>query len=113
MSNNGRAVEVPSERDMLTKIAGAMPMPTGAQEAGENIKRLVEETAARVQRAGRYARDHGQYLDEVSTAFAKQLLADYATFASNVMAAEGRKTAELEKHLGTARREVRESSVKS
>ena len=74
-------------------------VPEEAVDAG-TIVAFAEALAERVTSAGRYAREHGAYIDEVSIAFAKQLQAEAEQYAASLLASERRKMAELEKIMG-------------
>jgi hypothetical protein len=79
----------------------AAPMPTtGPTVATDDVVARVEAAAELVREAGRYASDHGQYLDEISAAFAEKLRAMTSEYARNLLAAEERKMAELRKIMG-------------
>ena len=66
----------------------------------DDVVARVEAAAELVREAGRYASSHGQYLDEISAAFAERLQAMTSEYASNLLAAEERKMAELRKIMG-------------
>ena len=65
-----------------------MPIDAGT------IVAFAEALAERVTAAGRYAREHGAYIYEVSIAFAKQLQAEAEQYAASLLASERRKMAD-------------------
>lgn len=65
-----------------------------------DIRGIADLLAARAVEAGRYAEAHGRYVNQLSTAFANQLLADCRAYAGKLLEAERSKTAELEQLLG-------------
>lgn len=86
-------------------ITAARPRPKVPTEVPEQIDAgtivaFAEALAERVTAAGRYAREHGAYIDEVSIAFARQLQAEAQQYAESLLASERRKMAELEKIMG-------------
>jgi hypothetical protein len=78
--------------------AAMMPAPDTA--AADDVVARVEAAAELCRSVGKYASDHGQYLDQISTAFAERLQEMVKDYATNVMAAERRKMSELEKIMG-------------
>lgn len=73
---------------------------TEADDVPADVAALAMAMAERVATAGRYAREHGQYLEQRSIAFAERIQAMVADYAGNMLAAERRKMSELEKILG-------------
>ena len=71
-----------------------------ARSGPSTIAAFAAALAERIEAAGRYAREHGAYIDEVSIAFAKQLQAEAEQYAASLLASERRKMAELEKIMG-------------
>jgi len=100
MSTNGDAQRLEKLEAAITGATQAiMPAPDSAAAADDVVAR-VEAAAQLCRDVGRYARDHGQYLDEISVAFAEQLQEMVKDYASNLMAAEQRKMADLQKIMG-------------
>lgn len=82
-------------------ITGARRVPAPvAEAASDDVVARVDAAADLCREAGRYAKDHGAYLDEISTAFADKLRAMTAEYASNMLAAEERRMAEVRRILG-------------
>jgi hypothetical protein len=79
--------------------AAMMPVPDSGASPDDVVAR-VEAAAELCRSVGKYASDHGQYLDQISTAFAERLREMTKEYASNLLAAERRKMAELEKIMG-------------
>lgn len=100
--SNGGADQL---QQLEAAITAARPRPKVPVEAPEQvgadtIVAFAEALAERVTAAGKYAREHGQYIDEVSIAFARQLQAEAQQYAASLLASERRKMAELEKIMG-------------
>jgi hypothetical protein len=93
--------EVRAVKSAATNGGGAAPEVT---EIDGTIKALVAVLAEKITTAGNYARDHGQYIDDVSGAYAKQLMDHAEAYAQNLLAAEERKRAALEQMLGGFKR---------
>jgi hypothetical protein len=66
----------------------------------DDMRRLTELLAGRAIENGKYALEHGQYIDSLSTTFAKALLDMGQAYGRDVLAAEGRRTAQLKRQLG-------------
>jgi hypothetical protein len=98
MSSNGDAQRLEKLEAAITGTQAIMPAPDSA--AADDVVARVEAAAQLCRDVGRYARDHGQYLDEISVAFAEQLKDMVKDYASNLMAAEQRKMADLQKIMG-------------
>jgi hypothetical protein len=99
MSSNGDAQRLEKLEAAITGTQTAM-MPVPDSAAADDVVARVEAAAQLCRDVGRYARDHGQYLDEISVAFAERLQDMVKEYATNLMAAERRKMAELEKIMG-------------
>jgi hypothetical protein len=106
MATNGSPIKVEDkDAERLEKLEMALTSakpPMGAQEGAGDVLRYAETLAESIATAGRYARDHGAYLDDISSSYARQLRADAQEYAKNMLAAERRKQAELERILGKA-----------
>jgi hypothetical protein len=82
-------------------LTGAQQIPAPVPEATtDDVVARVDAAAELCREVGRYARDHGAYLDEHSTAFADKLRVMTADYARNMLAAEERRMAELRRILG-------------
>jgi hypothetical protein len=100
MAGNGDAERLEKLALAITGNAPA-PMPAaGPTVATDDVVARVEAAAELVREAGRYASDHGQYLDEISAAFAERLRAMTSEYARNLLAAEERKMADLRRIMG-------------
>ena len=82
-------------------LTGARRVPAPVAEAtSDDVVARVDAAAELCREVGRYASDHGRYLDEISAAFAERLQAMTKEYAANMLAAEERKMAELRRILG-------------
>lgn len=109
MAGNGDAQRL---EQLERAIMGVHPMQNQAARppAGEiasppnvptdDVVARAEAVGALCREAGRYARDHGAYIDEISQAFADRLQTMTADYAKNLLAAEERKMAKLREIMG-------------
>ena len=67
----------------------------------DNIKAIAEELAHRITEAGRYAREHGEYVDQFAAAFAQRLRQDASEFAQKLVGSEQRRQTDLRQFMGT------------
>ena len=99
MATNGNA-------ELMQQIAKTLdtqptPRPTADQKiSSDDVVARVEAVSELVLEAGRYASNHGQYVDQISTTFAQRLQAMTSEYASQLLAAEERKMSELRKIMG-------------
>lgn len=63
----------------------------------------VGDAAEMVRDIGRYAREHGQYLEKISQEFADRIQALGRDYAASLLNSERRKLAELEKIMGLSK----------
>lgn len=97
-AGNGSEAQLASLEAALT---GARRVPAPVAEATtDDVVARVDAAAELCREVGRYASDHGRYLDEISTAFAAKLQQMTAEYARNMLAAEERRMAELRRILG-------------
>lgn len=109
MAGNGDAQQLEKLEAALTgaqasaredgRLRPNVPAPV-PEAASDDVVARVDAAAELCREVGRYASDHGQYLDQISAAFAERLQAMTAEYAANMLAAEERKMAELRKILG-------------
>jgi hypothetical protein len=103
MAGNGDAQRL----EQIERAVMGARRPDSVEATNSTTNSTADDVVARVdaaaelcREAGRYAREHGAYLDELSTAFADKLRAMTADYASNMLAAEERRMAELRRILG-------------
>jgi phage host-nuclease inhibitor protein Gam len=101
MATNGNSSTTQQLETLEAALTGARRVPAPVAESStDDVVARVDAAAELCREVGRYASDHGRYLDEISAAFAERLQAMTAEYASNMLAAERRKMAELERILG-------------
>jgi hypothetical protein len=86
-------------RQRVTPVGRAAPAPDPATVA-DDVTNQIAETARMIRDIGRYAKEHGDYLQQLSLTFADRLQEQARDFAAGLLASERRKIAELEKILG-------------
>jgi hypothetical protein len=101
MATNGNSSTTQQLETLEAALTGARRVPAPvAEAASDDVVARVDAAAELCREAGRYAKDHGAYLDEISTAFAAKLQQMTAEYAANMLAAEERRMAELRRILG-------------
>ena len=98
-NGNGDAQRLEKLELAISGTQAAM-MPPSESAAADDVVARVEAAAQLCRDVGKYARDHGQFLDEISVAFAERLQEMVKEYASNLMEAERRKMSELERIMG-------------
>ena len=99
MATNGNSSQQALEKLEATITGGRVPSPV-VDTTSDDVVARVDAAAELCREVGRYASDHGRYLDEISAAFAERLQAMTKEYAANMLAAEERKMAELRRILG-------------
>jgi len=99
MANNGDAQRL-AQLEVAIRGTEAVTMSAPDSASTDDVVARVEAAAELCRCVGKYASDHGQYLDQISVAFAEQLQQMVKDYATNVMAAERRKMQELERIMG-------------
>ena len=92
-------------RELEIALTSGRPLPKSvatavSEPATDDVVARVDAAAELCREVGRYASDHGRYLDEISAAFAERLQAMTKEYAANMLAAEERKMGELRRILG-------------
>jgi hypothetical protein len=98
-NGNSSATQTQLEKLEATITGGRVPSPV-VDTTSDDVVARVDAAAELCREVGRYASDHGRYLDEISAAFAERLQAMTKEYAANMLAAEERKMAELRRILG-------------
>jgi len=106
-AGNGSEAQLQSLEEALTGMR-RVPAPAASTNSTtvatnsttDDVVARVDAAAELCREVGRYAKDHGAYLDEISTAFAAKLQQMTAEYAANMLAAEERRMAELRRILG-------------
>jgi hypothetical protein len=99
-AGNGDAQRLEQVERAITGTIGQNRPAAVEAPNGDDVVARVDAAAELCREAGRYAKDHGAYLDELSTAFADKLRAITVEYARNMLAAEERRMAELRRILG-------------
>jgi hypothetical protein len=86
------AAQMPTDQKISAQVA--------ATTAAQDTMAMAEMLADRARAVGKYAFEHGQYIQQLSDDFALKLLAEARAHAGEVLAAERRKLNELERILG-------------
>ena len=98
----------PERNPERLSVVEGMPTPTqGAPRTSpspDDLGRLTELLARRALDNGKYAREHGEYINGLSVEFAKQLVELGRRYSGDVLAAEGRRTTQLKQALGNVDR---------
>lgn len=68
--------------------------------AADDITSQIADTARMIRDIGRYAKEHGDYLQKLSDSFADRLQESAQNYAIDLLNSERRKLAELEKIMG-------------
>jgi hypothetical protein len=87
-------------------LAGPRPKTVApvadAPPSTDDITSQIADTAKMIRDIGRYAKEHGDYLKQLSDSFADRLQDSARSYAMDLLASERRKLAELEKIMGRA-----------
>lgn len=98
MTGNGDAQQLEKLEAALT---GMRPQPTPATASMvDDIIGLAEAQAEQAEAAAKYILEHAQFIHGACLGHAEKTRADAAHFASNLLAAEQRKMAELARIMG-------------
>lgn len=78
----------------------AAPATVDPAAAADDITSQIADTARMIRDIGRYAKEHGDYLQKLSDSFADRLQESAQNYALDLLNSERRKLAELEKIMG-------------
>lgn len=107
MVTNGNDLD-PRQRVMPIPAAGQPakaakpPAAVDPAAAADDITSQIADTAQMIRDIGRYAKEHGDYLQTLSDGFANRLQESARTYVMDLLDSERRKLAELEKIMGRA-----------
>jgi hypothetical protein len=98
MANNGDAQRL--EALAVALRDPPMDVAPASAEATDSVVMRVDAAAQLCREVGRYAREHGEFLHKISTAYAAKLEEMTEEYAQHLLEAEGRKMAELKRIMG-------------